>query len=334
MTGEDGTAVDDDILAGLATQTAVLVLTALDADAVVASIELRIDDEGILARLQIERITILGVGGIAGEDIVDDDILAHQRMDVPRRRILEDDTLQQHVLTADQRNHHRTQETLVAIPFSLAVGLDNIHVGILLGIGIALRGHPVVVANLHTTRAVADVLPLSGSDLRLLDGTPILTVTVDDATSRNGDILTAIGRQRRLTATGVQALKRGLDDFVELLVTREQNDSPYLQMEIDVGLQLNGACKPHTGRNQQTAPTLTAQLVDSLCKSVGIERNTITDGTEVLQVHLTVGKRWCTDLRHLERQLLSVVLVRIFAVGTGLAVLAVVFLCRGAQRNA
>ena len=166
--------------------------------------------------------------------------------------------------------------------------------------------------------------PLSGSDLRLLDGTPILTVTVDDATSRNGDILTAIGRQRRLTATGVQALKRGLDDFVELLVTREQNDSPYLQMEIDVGLQLNGACKPHTGRNQQTAPTLTAQLVDSLCKSVGIERNTITDGTEVLQVHLSVGKRW----------LLSVVLVRIFAVGTGLAVLAVVFLCRGAQRNA
>ena len=49
MSGKNGTTVDNHILAGTTTQTSVLVLTALDADAVIASVELRIDDEGVLA---------------------------------------------------------------------------------------------------------------------------------------------------------------------------------------------------------------------------------------------------------------------------------------------
>jgi len=83
MTSKDRAAIDHHILTGARAQTAVLVLTTLDTDAIVAGIELGIDDEGVLTRLQVEGIAILCVGWIARQDIVDDDILTHQWMDIP-----------------------------------------------------------------------------------------------------------------------------------------------------------------------------------------------------------------------------------------------------------
>ena len=58
---EYGTAVYDDILARNAALSSVCILTTLDADTVVAYIESRVDDECILAALQVETITILSV---------------------------------------------------------------------------------------------------------------------------------------------------------------------------------------------------------------------------------------------------------------------------------
>ena len=77
MSGEDRTAVDYHIFAGTTTTAAVGIFTALNADAVITGIELRIDDEGVLARFQIKGIAILCVGWIAREDIIDNDILTH-----------------------------------------------------------------------------------------------------------------------------------------------------------------------------------------------------------------------------------------------------------------
>ena len=48
MTCKDGTAVDNDILAGTATKTTILILTALDADAIVACVELGVDNQCVL----------------------------------------------------------------------------------------------------------------------------------------------------------------------------------------------------------------------------------------------------------------------------------------------
>ena len=151
MTGEDGTAVNHHILAGTTTQTSVLILAALDADAIVAGIELRIDDECVLTRLQIQRIAILGIEGIASQHVVEDDVLAHQRMEVPGRRVLEDDTLQEHILAVDQRHHDRTQEALDTVPLFVSLSLGHVHVGTLLSIGISLIGHPVAFLRLYTT---------------------------------------------------------------------------------------------------------------------------------------------------------------------------------------
>ena len=53
MSGKNSTSADDYILAGATTTTTVLILSALDADAIIARIELRINDESILTRFQV-----------------------------------------------------------------------------------------------------------------------------------------------------------------------------------------------------------------------------------------------------------------------------------------
>ena len=248
-------------------------------------------------------------------------------MDVPGRRVLEDDTLQEHILAVDQRNHHWTQKALIVVPFCLGTGLDNVHVGIFLGIGISLRGYPVVVAYLDTPWTCQHFLPLTSGHLAFLDRTPALTITIDDTTTSNGNVLTAIGREWRLTTAGFQTFKRGLDDGVELVVTREQNDGTYLQVEIDVRLQLNRSCKPYTSRNQQSTTALIAQLFDGLGKSIGVQGDAIAYSTKVLQIHLTVRELRGADLGHGKWEILRVALVGIFAVSTCLALVASVLLC-------
>ena len=70
MTGKDRTTVDNHILTGLTTPAAIGILAALDADAIITRIETGIDDEGILTRLKVESITILGKGRVAREYII------------------------------------------------------------------------------------------------------------------------------------------------------------------------------------------------------------------------------------------------------------------------
>ena len=256
MTCKDGTTIDHHILARTTATTSILILTALDTDAIVARIELRIDNEGVLTRLQVERITVLGIGWVACKDIIQDNILAHQRMNVPSGGVLEDDTLQEHILAVNQRNHDGAQETLDGVPLLIGLSIGHIHVGTLLALYIALVGYPVAFLHLHTTRTAQDFLPLSIGHLRLLHGAPILTVTVNHTTPCNGDILSTIGTQRRLTTTGVEAFERGVDDGIERLVARELDDSAYLQVQVDVRLQHDRSCEPHALRNDQATATL------------------------------------------------------------------------------
>ena len=77
MTGKDRTTVDNHILTGLTTPATIGILAALDADAIITRIETGIDDEGILTRLKVESITILGKGRVAREYIIYNNILTH-----------------------------------------------------------------------------------------------------------------------------------------------------------------------------------------------------------------------------------------------------------------
>ena len=234
MTGKDGTTVDDDIGTGNTAATAVGVLTALDADTIVASIEARVDNQSVGTRLQVEGIAILGVGGVTHEYIIYNNILAHQRMKVPRGGVLEDDALEQHVLTVDEAHHDGTQEPLHSLPFLFGLGGGNVHVRPLFALGIPCGWHPVVFLHLLTAGNSQQALPVAFRDFGVLHGTPVLAISVDDAMSRDADIGSTIGREWRLTATGVKALEGCLDKGIEVFVGSKLDDGTSLQVQVDI----------------------------------------------------------------------------------------------------
>ena len=228
MACKHSTTVHHHILTRFATLSAVRVLATLDADAIVASIELAIHDKRILARFQVEGITVLCIAWIAGKHTIDNDILAHEWMNVPSRRILENHTLQQHILATHQTYHHRAKETLDAVPFLFAFQVARyVHLSRFLTLGIALGRQPKVVAFENASLA-CHAFPHTISHFLLLQRTPIESVAVDSTFTRNGDVLGSIGRDRRLTATCVQSLERSLDKWVKGFVRSKEDDGTLL----------------------------------------------------------------------------------------------------------
>ena len=264
MTSKDRTSVDHHILTGSATASAVGILTTLDTDAIIAGIETGVDDESVLARLQVEGIPILSIRRITREYIIYNNILTHQRMDVPGGRVLEDDTLQQDVLATDKTDHDRTEEAMDSLPFLVGLGCRHVKVGPLFTFGITLGGYPIVIAQLNAARSLDNVLPHAFRHLRPFDRSPILPVTVDDAFSGNRDIRGTYCRQRRLAATGIKSFKRGLDDRIKFLVGRKTDDGSHLKMKVDVTLQYDRSRKPHASRYDEVSPTLRRQHINGL----------------------------------------------------------------------
>ena len=147
MTGKYRTAIDNHVLRGTSALTAVSILSALHADTVVTGIKLGIHDEYILARLHVDGVSVLCITRILGQDIVHNQVFAHQRMNVPCRRVLEYQILEQHVLAVHQADHHRAQELADAEPlFFREISLRHVHLGRLFAFQITLRGIPEVIA--------------------------------------------------------------------------------------------------------------------------------------------------------------------------------------------
>ena len=87
-------------------------------------------------------------------------------------------------------------------------------------------------------------------------------------------------------------------------------------MQVDVRLEYDGTCEPHaTGHNQMTAALIT-KCLDGFGKCVSTHGCTIAHGPEFLQIHLTVGNDRRFNFLHLERQVLSVLLVRVLSFAT------------------
>ena len=80
MTRKDCTTVYHNILTRHTTLATILILATLNTYTIVTCIKARIDDQGVLARLQIQCITILGKRRITHQYLVYDNILAHQWM--------------------------------------------------------------------------------------------------------------------------------------------------------------------------------------------------------------------------------------------------------------
>ena len=316
MAGKHRASVDNHVLGGTSAPAAIGILSTLHANTVVTGIKLGIHDKHVLARLHIDGITILGKRRITRQDIVDNQVLAHQRMDVPCRRILENHVLQIHILAILKTDHHRTKERLHLFPLlGDELTLGNIEIGQLGSLGIGLGGIPEV-GTLENTAVLCHLLPLTVGHLLLLQRAPPASVSIDNATPRDSNVLGTEGRKRRLATMGVQSLERCLDDGIERKVGREKNDGPLLHIQVDIAFQYDGPREPYTLGNRQPSPTLPAQLVDGLCESLGAQLLPIAHGPEVLQVHLVLGECRRGEGLHLERQVVEIFFILILGLGT------------------
>ncbi len=156
MTVQHGATLDDYVLARHLPVAAFLVLTALDADGIVADVKGGVSDYGPVARLQIQSVAVLRIPGIADSDVVQGHILTLQRVNVPRRRVAERGILQQHTLAqAELQQHGALQDPALV---GLSVGTLQL---IILRIGI-----PHVLYLYARTRC--EGLPLVFRELTLL----------------------------------------------------------------------------------------------------------------------------------------------------------------------
>ena len=90
------------VLAGLTTTATVSILARFDTDGIVTRIKDAAGNQSITARLQVECIAVLRIPGIEDLDIIKRDVVARQGMQTPTGRILERNTLKQHLLALDK----------------------------------------------------------------------------------------------------------------------------------------------------------------------------------------------------------------------------------------
>ena len=237
-------------------------------------------------------------------------------MDIPCWRVLEDNIFQQNILTIHQTNHYGAQETLDGIPFLFCLRTWHVHVGMLLGIGISLVGHPIAFFRFNTTWACQHFLPLGICYLGLFYRAPKLSVTINNALSGNSNVFGTISRKWRLASTCIQSLKRGFDDRVEILVCRELDHSSHLQVQVDVRLECDGTSKPYATWNHQSAASFCTKGLDGFGKSICTQCRTIAYSTKIFQINLILRKYRCFHFLHLKRQVLSVLLVGILSLAT------------------
>ena len=79
----DGTSIHHDILTGSLQVASILVLSRLDADGIVAHVKLVVDNQAVLAGFEVQAIAVLAVPRVDDHDVLDDDVLAHEWVQVP-----------------------------------------------------------------------------------------------------------------------------------------------------------------------------------------------------------------------------------------------------------
>ena len=308
MAAEDRAALHHHVFGRHAAPAPVFVLAALDADAVVAHVEAAVAHDDVAARFDVDAVAVLRIGGVAHRHSVDRQVAAEQRVDVPRRRVLEHDALQQDVLAVDQTDHHRAQEIFHRGP--LLVGgqrARHVHVGHRVAPQRLFAREPVGRA-LVASAACGDAAPGAFVDLLAFERTPIFAVAVDDALARDGDVAGSARRDGRLAAARVVvALERGLDQRVEALVVREEDDGSPFHLQADVGAQDDRSRVPDSCRYAQRAAALGGQVVDRRRESFGREAGTARIASEAGQRRFPFRDGRQRHLRHGERQFVGVV---------------------------
>ena len=301
----DGTTIHHDVLARCLQVTSVLVLARLDADGIVAHVKLVVDDEAVLAGFEVQSVAVLAVPGVDYHHVLDDDVLAHEGMQVPGRGVLEAYALQPDVLALCEVEQCWTQEVACRLP--VFVGLapsGHVHVAATQFVEDGLCGSPNLRALCYARHAALfeQCVPLSFGEFAALDPAPGVTLSVDGAEACDGDVLLAHGIQRADAAACLQSLEVGIDDGILVVIAREEDHSAVLQMQVNIVLEGNGSCKPDASGHDEVASTALADATHGEVEFLGVVVVSVTACTVFGDAFRKVLEGGTLHLCHLEGQ--------------------------------
>ena len=255
------------IFARTCTTAAIFILTAFQTDSVISHIKGRIHNQRVFTRFQIQSVTVLRIARITHLHIFNQHILTHQRMQVPRRRVLENHPLQPHILTLYQTHHHRTKEMTDTLPlfFRFQI-LGDIHIADSIPFQSFRIRKPVGRTFIYTATGCC-LLPDALRNLLTLQRTPVMAVSVNCPFAGYSYIFQVTAGNRRLATTGIQPLKHCFHQRIEVHIRREKDNSPFFQMQVDIAFQYDRPCKPNTGRNNKMSSPLFGKGIDCIGKS-------------------------------------------------------------------
>ena len=90
--------------------TSVGILAGLDANCIVPNIKARIHQDYVFTGFYVYAVSIGGIVGVANGDVLDNDILAPERMDIPASGVLEGGAFQEHSFAVLEGDHHGAEE--------------------------------------------------------------------------------------------------------------------------------------------------------------------------------------------------------------------------------
>ncbi len=226
--------------------------------------------------------------GVTDDDILDRQVLAIERMQVPARRVLKGAVLDEDPLALPEGNHHGTEERLDLLLVQGRVGIvEGAGGGACLRIAFVRIPDGSVLGDI--TAPLQDGLPLVLRDLPVLDLPPVFAAAVDDTAAGDGNVMRAGGVQRGQAAPHVQAFEIRVDDGVQVLVGVEDHDGILLHAQFDMALELDGTGAPDTGRDDELAAALLFQGGDGIGKGGRVQDDAVPHAPEIGQGDRTGG---------------------------------------------
>ena len=235
------------------TTASILILSTLQANPVIPHIESRVYNQGILTRFQIQAVTILRIARITHLHFFNQYIFTHQRMQIPRRRILKDNPLQPYILTLYQAHHHRPKKMTHALPFFLRRQvLRYIHIADRISFQCLRIREPISGPFVYSPSGYR-LFPNTFRYFFPFQRTPKVSIPVNGPLSGDSYIRQVTSRNRRLTPAGIQSFKNSFNQRIKLHIRREKHYGPFLYVKIDITFQHNRTGQPDTCRHNQVS---------------------------------------------------------------------------------
>ena len=239
------TVADDDVLAWYIPLQAVLVAAALDGYTIVASVESTVLDDNVVTALRVAAVAVRAL--IPYFYVLDEDILAKERVDNPERRVEQCDIFDGNILTLIEIDELRAHALVLHIA--------------LLDVKTGLR----ILKEQRTANLLAFLQRWCPAETFLSAPFPpgfIRSAAVDGTLTRYGNILLLVSVDAGAEIHAVHTLPARFHDGIELLIEDEEELGILLNLKVYMALEEDGTGIICSGGNNDLATAPLGALGD------------------------------------------------------------------------